>query len=61
MTRAGRYVVMQGAQVNVTNTAQTHANGGGGGGATGMFQVYTPMGVTLLVAPAGTSPVFESV
>lgn len=32
---------------------------GGGGGATGRFQVYTPLGVNPTIAPAGVSPRFE--
>jgi len=36
------------------------SSGGGGGGSTGMFQVYTPAGVTPMLAPMATSPAFES-
>ena len=33
---------------------------GGGGGSMGMFRAYVPMGVTPMITPATTSPVFES-
>ncbi|MBA3453627.1 MAG: hypothetical protein H0T42_11095, partial [Deltaproteobacteria bacterium] len=40
--------------------ATSTTSSGGGGGAPGMFQVYTPTGVTPMITPMTTSPAFES-